>query len=298
VYILIPILLIPQLLLSGVIVHFDKLNPILTTQKNVPMSGEVMTSRWAFEALAVNQYKSNEFEKNFYAFDKKKSVSSFKKDYLIPKLKAKIDKSLTNYKDAAFKSEVMSDLALCKAEIKKEMNVTKQIQCPVVDQLNLATFNEDVAAKIQDYLTNVQQYYIKAYNLTGDAEDKLTTQIQKDQGADKFMQMKNEYENESLVDLVTLRNSMEDKILENDGELIQRSDPVYLDPPANKFLRAQFYAPRKAIFGRYFDTFWVNMAVIWSMTILLIVTLYFDALKKLIDGAENLFSRFGGKKQE
>ena len=37
VYILIPILLIPQLLLSGVIVHFDKLNPILTTQKSVPM---------------------------------------------------------------------------------------------------------------------------------------------------------------------------------------------------------------------------------------------------------------------
>jgi hypothetical protein len=91
---------------------------------------------------------------------------------------------------------------------------------------------------------------------------------------------------------------MEDKILENEGELIQRSDPIFLDPPADKFFRAQFYAPRKAIFGRYFDTYWVNMAVIWFMTIVLIITLYFDALKKLIDGAENLFSRFGGKKKE
>ena len=298
VYILIPILLIPQLLLSGVIVHFDKLNPILTTQKSVPMSGEVMTSRWAFEALAVNQYKSNNFEKNFYAYDKKKSIASFKKDYLIAKLKGKIDKSLTNYKDPAFKAEVMSDLTLCKAEIKKEMNITTKIQCPVVDQLDLATFNEDVAGKVQEYLNNIQQYYIKMYNMTGDAEDKLIGQMNKEQGADKFMQMKNEYENESLIDLVTNRNSMEDKILENDGELIQRSDPIFLDPPAGKFLRAQFYAPRKAIFGRYFDTYWVNMGVIWFMTILLIVTLYFDALKKLIDGAENLFSRFGGKKKQ
>lgn len=298
VYILIPILLIPQLLLSGVIVHFDKLNPILTTQKNVPMSGEVMTSRWAFEALAVNQYKNNKFEKQFYTFDKKKSVASFKKDYLIAKLKGKIDKSITNYKDPAFKDEVMSDLTLCREEIKKEMKVTKRIPCPVIDQLELGKFNEEVAAKMQEYLNNIQQYYIKTYNIAGDEEDKLIGKINKEKGADKFMQMKNEYENESLIDLVTNRNSMEDKILENDGELIQRSDPIFLDPPADKFLRAQFYAPRKAIFGTYFDTYWVNMSVIWVMTILLFITLYFDALKKLIDGAENLFSYFGGKKKE
>jgi len=298
VYILIPILLIPQLLLSGVIVHFDKLNPILTTQKSVPMSGEVMTSRWAFEALAVNQYKSNYFEKNFYPFDKKKSVASFKKDYLIAKLKGKIDKAVTNYKDAAFKDEVTSDLTLCRNEIKKEMTITKKMPCPVVDQLELGKFNEDVAAKAEDYLNNIQQYYIKTYNIAGDEEDKLIGQMNKDLGADKFMMMKNQYENESLIDLVTNRNSMEDKILEVDGELIQRSDPIFLDPSPNRFLRAHFYAPRKAIFGKYFDTYWVNMSVIWIMTILLIVTLYFDALKKLIDGAENLFSRFGGKKKE
>ena len=143
---------------------------------------------------------------------------------------------------------------------------------------------------MQDYLNNVQQYYIKVYNIKGDAEDKLVGQLQKELGADQFMAMKNAYENESLNTLVTNGNSMgKYKILEVDGELIQRSDPVFLDPPANKFLRAHFYAPRKAIFGRYFDTYWVNMTVIWIMTILLIVTLYFDALKKLIDGAGNFF---------
>ena len=48
VYILIPILLIPQLILSGVVVKFDELNPQITTQSRVPLIGEVMTSRWAF----------------------------------------------------------------------------------------------------------------------------------------------------------------------------------------------------------------------------------------------------------
>jgi magnesium-transporting ATPase (P-type) len=66
IYILIPFLIIPQLLLAGVVVKFDKLNPNLASQGSVPLSGEIMASRWAFEALAVNQFKENKFEKMFY----------------------------------------------------------------------------------------------------------------------------------------------------------------------------------------------------------------------------------------
>ena len=61
IYILIPFLIIPQLLLAGVVVKFDKLNPTLASQGSVPISGEVMASRWAFEALAVNQFKENAY---------------------------------------------------------------------------------------------------------------------------------------------------------------------------------------------------------------------------------------------
>ncbi len=82
IYILIPILLIPQLLLSGVIVKFDKLNPAISTDKYVPIAGEMMTSRWAFEALAVHQFKDNLFEKDFYEFEKEMSIAEYKKQYV------------------------------------------------------------------------------------------------------------------------------------------------------------------------------------------------------------------------
>ena len=49
------------------------------------------------------------------------------------------------------------------------------------------------------------------------------------------------------------------------------------------FGNAQFYAPNKRMFGQLFDTFWVNMGIIWFMTIFLSITLYFDALKKLLN---------------
>lgn len=299
VYILIPILLIPQLLLSGVIVPFDKLNPLLTTQKNVPFSGEVMTSRWAFEALAVNQYKNNKYEKNFYIFDKKMSVASFKKDYVIAKLKGKVDKLIINYKDPKLKEENESDLQLIRSEIKKEMNYTKRFKCSVLDKLELSKFNEDVANKTGEYLNDIQQYYIKAYNVGSNEKDTRISELTKKSSPEMFLEMKNKYENESLSDLVKNANTLEDKILESNGELIQRTDPIYLDPSSNSFLRAHFYAPRKAIFGKYFDTYWVNMIVIWCMTLLLVIALYFDLLKKLIDGAERILGRIsGGKKQD
>src|SRR6218665_2688865 len=55
IYITVPLLIIPQLLFSGVIVKFDKLNPIFANTNEVPWIGNAMASRWAYEALAVTQ---------------------------------------------------------------------------------------------------------------------------------------------------------------------------------------------------------------------------------------------------
>jgi len=81
----------------GVIVKFDKLNPTLAKQGGVPLVGEMIASRWAFEALGVNQFKANKYHRNFYKYDKAISIASYKKVYWIPKLQnkmSKIDKEL------------------------------------------------------------------------------------------------------------------------------------------------------------------------------------------------------------
>lgn len=298
VYILIPILLIPQLLLSGVMVKFDKLNPIITTQKNVPVSGEVMTSRWAFEALAVTQFRDNKFEKQFYPLDKKLSVADYKKNYWISKLRGKIDKCIAAINDSEMKEEIAGDLKLIAHEIEKENKNNSKIKFVETAQLEYGKFNDVTGMKLSAYLEKLQSYYIKMYNAASEAKDALVGKLNRtEEDREAFMKMKMEYENESLSELVRNSNDL-DKILESEGELIQRADPAFLDPPRDKFLRAHFYAPRKAVFGRYFDTFWVNNLVIWSMTIVLFITLYFDLLKKLIDGTEELFTRWGRKKKK
>ena len=71
IYISIPMLLIPQILLCGLVVSFSDLTPKSTTG-NVPIIGDVIPSRWAYEALAVTSFMDNPYEKPFFELDKQK----------------------------------------------------------------------------------------------------------------------------------------------------------------------------------------------------------------------------------
>ncbi|MEQ8426020.1 MAG: hypothetical protein RIA63_14975, partial [Cyclobacteriaceae bacterium] len=58
--------------------------------------------------------------------------------------------------------------------------------------------------------------------------------------------------------------------------------------PKNRFdFSANFYSPSKHFWGRHYDTLYFNIAVIWVMSFILYVTLYFDLLKRGVQSIEN-----------
>ena len=91
IYILIPFLVIPQIILSGVIVKFEKLNPNISSPSVIPFYGEVITARWGYEALAVKQFINNKFEEQFYGYEKMKSKGNYKRNFWCNDLKLKLD---------------------------------------------------------------------------------------------------------------------------------------------------------------------------------------------------------------
>jgi len=288
IYILIPFLIIPQLILSGIIVKFEKLNPNISNPRDIPFYGEIITARWAYEALAVYQFKENKYERHFYAFDKAMSISDFRKNYWIRTLNNKVSFLERNIKNPEKEKESYERLELLRNEISKEVKSEsgKLVVFRDLDKLYMDKIDDTVIQSLKDYLENLNKYYIKLYNKANGLKDQLISNLQKNaEEREEFMKLKREYYNDNLGDL--LRNSNEmNRIIEYDGELFQKIDPVFLDP-SNKFIKAHFYAPRKQFLGNYFDTFWVNVIVMWLMSITLFFVLYFRILKKGLEFFEN-----------
>jgi len=106
IYILIPLLIIPQLILGGAMFSFDKINDIVGggAGKKTPIIAEIMFSRWAYEAMAVHQYKANAFEAKFFEIDKMQSISNYKQVYYFPKLDEVLNQCIEVAEDSLHKN--------------------------------------------------------------------------------------------------------------------------------------------------------------------------------------------------
>jgi hypothetical protein len=288
IYILIPFLVIPQIILSGVIVKYEKLNPTISSPDKIPGYGEIITARWGYEALAVYQFKSNDYMKNFYQENKLMSLCEFKKNYWVKNLENKVD-FLLKYRDDEPQAEKTKAYAeLLYNEISKEISINPRVKFSRLNELKDGNISFECIEELNDYLAKINRMYIRVYNQVNEKKDKKIRSLQATKESKKaFIELKRNYHNDKLAEFV--KNSNEAvRIVEYKGKLIQKISPIYLDPEPG-FLKAHFYAPRKMLFGRYFDTFWVNVVVIWGMSFILYIILYFRGVRKLL----NFFENFG-----
>ncbi|HBH48619.1 MAG TPA: hypothetical protein DDX98_08260, partial [Bacteroidales bacterium] len=293
IYILIPFLVIPQIILSGVIVKYEKLNPSISSPERIPGYGEIITARWGYEALAVHQFMENAYMSEFYGLNKVMSQCEFKKNYWVKNLENKVDFLAKYFDDPNHNEEVNNYLILLKNEIEKELANNSRVSFDYLDDLHHDRINYTVIEALKTYFRNINRYYIRGYNQVNDKRDKLIRELQKTPELKKdFIQLKRDYHNEKLSEFVENTNETV-RIIEYQGELIQKIDPIYLDSE-KKLVKAHFYAPRKRLFG-YKSTFWVNTAVIWFTTLLLYLLLYFRGLRKLLEWFENLGIKYRGK---
>jgi len=289
IYILIPILIIPQLILSGIVINFDKFNPKIGTPKGIPVLGEVMASRWAFEAYMVTQFKDNPFERQFYELDKRQALAEYKKIYYIPSLESKVTFCLNNrnhWREGNNK-KIFSALALLKNEIGREIELRGSHNFNDLEKLEPMKVDSAVLINAAKYLRLLREVYsIRLSKAMAEKEEltkKLTDTPEKELA---FQKLKLAYQNESVAQLVE-HTTDPARIVEFDAQLIQKIYPIYFEEhrPVNQFdFRSNFYVPSKYFLGTAIDTFYFNIGVIWSMIIFLYGLLYFEGLQKIVHG--------------
>lgn len=282
IYILIPFLVIPQLILSGVIISFDKLNPAISSPSEIPWYGEIITARWAYESLAVYQYKHNAYEEKFYDYNKVLSNADYKKNYWVKTLNNKVFYCQRNLKNPVRQLKVKEELTVLRNEIAKELEINPNIPFKYLDQLYYNQLDMDALKATEKYLKTLNTYYLKRYNRANNLKDELINSMQETkEEKENFIKLKRDNTNENLTSFVRNANSLE-RIVEINGELIQKIDPIYLDPH-HSFVKAHFYSPYKLIFNYYIDTYWMNIIVIWFFNILLYVCLHFRLFRRTLE---------------
>lgn len=286
VYILIPLLLIPQMILSGAMFSFDKINDTLRNDDKVPLVADMMVSRWAYEAMAVQQFKNNAYEKLIFDTEQLESITNFNLVYVLPEIREKmkfIEENKHSRQDVV-RAKVFNEITVIKNELKKQLKVYKGLDEKMIDALDTSRINQENTFLINEYLGKMETLYQEAFNKATNTKDRLISEAEQN-NSEAFALLKDESFNESLSDLVRNVNA-KNRIIESSGHLVPKINPVYFNPlkvAGALDYRSHFFAPTKHFFGKYFDTFYFNIVVIWIQSILLYVFLYFDVLKKVLD---------------
>lgn len=289
IYIMIPLVMIPQMALGGAMFSFDKLNRAIGSIEGVPPVCEFIATRWVYEGLMVRQFKDNKFERQWdiYELDKQISVGDYKATYYLPELSDRVDYcSRTKIQDLTTKEEIEDykwKLALLKNELSREKVRVPDIDFEYIDDLTVERFTAQVGLETQEYIQKLNTYYSDMYNEAKRRRNATVNWLDENR-PDLYNQLKQEYLNEAVTEIVV--NTYEKSFIKSYRDhLIQMKDQIYETPWVNNIFdyRAQFYSPVKYFLGHEFNTFWFNMWVVWLMTAFCYVALYYDWLKRAMD---------------
>jgi len=288
IYIVVPLLIIPQLLFSGVIVKFDKLHPALSDATKVPWVGNAMVSRWSYEALTVEQASDNQLESLFLNYDCLRSEAQWKKDYWLPQVRSQLSLLTNTNTDSETRATAKKVL---ENEIDKEDKYWTNLNCLDCEEiLSGEDLTPEDVKPIENFLDVVRLQCISTVNKYNDSIQLLIEQL----GSKQYNELKSKYVNESLLDLTT--NRLENnKFIQINGHIYQNDDPIFNDPKDASFFKTHFYAPYKYIFGYRTSTYWANLMLIWCISIISYILLYYDLLRKLLVFVAQQYKRLGGK---
>ena len=280
IYILIPFILVPQLLLSGTIVPFDCLNPAIASQEHVPVVGNLMTSRWTFEALAVEQFRNNEYEKPFFELDKEISRMKYITAFEIPELKSALDECMWNCLKKTDSRKTANLFRVLNHEIPLLQHESGLPPWQMAGRLSPGRLNDSTQNIAKSHLDSLSLCFSNKMTALNTRHDEMYENLCKTIGNEGVNELRNKYYNENLADLVKNSVSATD-ILIGKGKLIRKYEPVFMEPESSCG-NAHFYAPVKKIGTWNIDTFWFNFLVIWIMTLVLYLTLLHDTMRKTI----------------
>ncbi|MDD2277432.1 MAG: ATP-binding cassette domain-containing protein [Bacteroidales bacterium] len=283
IYITIPLIIIPMLLLSGVVVNYDKLHYSIRHPEYVPVVGDFNPARWSYEALCVNQFKNNKFNQHFFEFEQDISNNGYYTLLLIPRLQTKIHEASISIYNQKITTVTRNELNLVNKEI------TRLLEYPYLNQFSEAAANlefnptfvsHEEIEEIENFLVDIRQVLQQKQRDAIRKRDSIYVELTQILGSvENVHDLKRHYHNNALEEVMLGRNSIE-KIAIYPHRIIRKYNLAHA-LPTSKIGRAHLFAPSKRIGNTFIDTVWFNALTIFMMTFMLYIALLTNMLRAI-----------------
>lgn len=273
IYISIPILLMPQLLLNGSLIPFDRLHPAAASHQNVPGIANLAVSRWGFEVLLVNQFVNNRYQKLYHELDQQESQLRYFNGYLIPE----IEHVVNEIKQTKSSIVIPEDLFELLNNGIEQLGGNNQL----LRTSSKIQQNRQYADSLLQQLQGLKRIVSADLNIISKERNNRTSILIQQLGdTEKLSLIKEKYSNEAVRDLVLSRKEPQ-KILRANNTFIRKYEPIFAIP-TSRWGNAHFLSQNKSLGGLLVSTIGFNILIIWIISLFLYVALYFDWLKKLL----------------
>lgn len=261
IYITIPLLLIPQILLCGVVVSFSDLNRHSTTG-NVPVIGDIIPSRWAYEALAVTSFTDNAFERPVFELDKQKHEAQWYLAGAVHELQSQLE----TLRDEQRRGKDIDD---------QHMQVIQTNLPDITAFCGMHPYTEPWTYEpLKAYLQDAKKELTDRCNRLTLAADKQISTTVREQGKDAVLQLKSSNYNLKLEEMVT--GADEGRLFDIvDAHLVPRTGAIFITPKSS-IGRAPFYSSEKIVGSLHVKTLWFNIGMLLLMSIAAALLLFKD----------------------
>ena len=239
IYIVIPLLVIPQIIFGGAIVRFERFNPIFTESDAVPWFGNVMASRWGFEALAVELARNNPFDAHFIAWEDRLYQAGWRRDFWVSELKIGEDPN-----------QVMEELRRSADELSRWEGSPFDWGWTQAEDIDWSALKD-----------RYNRHYQSAFE--------ARTSLRRDLGQDMDLAaMKRAAHNEELWNWV-LQDDRQRRAMWIEGTIVQKSGPIHRVNEERSGFEATMFTPFKSMFGQEMPTMAYNIIALMFMSAVL-----------------------------
>ncbi len=290
IYILIPLLLIPQMLLCGVVIPYDDLIAPTSIRREVPAYANWLPPRWAYEALVVEQFSQNEYMRTLSATDARIRLAEHELDFFLPELQSRVQSiPLLNTPESA--SHLAEQLRILQLELRRLETKTGLPLSLGESDFQPSAFPA-VAGRAAQYIAEARRFYFEQRRVAAAEKRELLNAMETVHGKEGVDRIRKRHTNRAIQDQVLNLRDMEPVRPTKDG-LYSTTLPIYRLPESS-WGGAHFLAGSKRVGHRLISTWNYNLAAIFFLSLLLYGALCVRLLPHLLHFG-HLFSS-GGKK--